>query len=159
MNILALIITIILFIIGIIGTIVPGLPGIVMIYIGMIVYGFMTNFDTLSISFFIVQGIVVALILPIDYIATAYGAKKFHGSKEAAMGSALGLLLGLIVLGPLGLIIGPFAGAIIVELIRGNTFEKSIKIGLGSFIGVLGGTILKIFAEAIMIIYFFTSIF
>jgi hypothetical protein len=52
LNTIALIIAILMFIIGIIGTILPALPGVLLIFAGMLVYGFMTGFAGLSIWFF-----------------------------------------------------------------------------------------------------------
>jgi uncharacterized protein YqgC (DUF456 family) len=49
---LALVIAIIMFLIGLIGTILPALPGVLLIFGGMLVYGFMTGFASLSIWFF-----------------------------------------------------------------------------------------------------------
>jgi uncharacterized protein YqgC (DUF456 family) len=66
--------------------------------------------------------------------------------------------LGLIFLGPLGIIIGPFVGATAAELFRGNEIVKALKAGFGSIVGIFGGTIFKLFAEAVMIGYFIMSV-
>ncbi len=154
----ALVLAIILFIAGLIGTILPVLPGGILVYGGMILYGFMTEFATLDITFFVIQGAVLAFIFAIDYIASAYGTRRFGGSTQAAVGAVVGTIAGLIVLGPLGIIIGPFLGAVAVELIRGIAFNKALKAGIGTLIGVIGGTVVKIGAEIAMIVYFFMKI-
>ncbi|ADY56304.1 protein of unknown function DUF456 [Syntrophobotulus glycolicus DSM 8271] len=154
----ALIITIILFIAGLIGTILPVLPGAVLIYGGMVFYGFMTGFSTLNAYFYVLQGVVFILIFFIDYFASAVGTKRFGGSKQAAWGSVIGSIIGIITMGPLGLVIGPFAGAVIAELIRGTELKQTLRAGFGTLVGLLGGTVLKLFAEIIMIIYFFMRI-
>ena len=65
---IALAISIVLFIIGMIGTILPILPGAVLVYIGMIVYGFITKFESLSLYFFILQALVLLVTFLVDYI-------------------------------------------------------------------------------------------
>lgn len=158
MTLLGLVLAIALFVIGFIGTVLPILPGVILIFSGMVIYGVFTSFQTLNPYFFLMQGIAMVLVFAIDFIASAIGTKKFDGSKEAAIGGAFGVILGLIVLGPLGIVIGPFVGAVGVELIKGKEMDQAIKSGFGSLIGILGGTILKLFTEAIMITYFFISI-
>lgn len=153
-----LIITIILFVIGILGTILPVLPGAALIYGGMLFYGFMTGFVSLNALFFLLQGIALIFIFLIDYFASAIGTKRFGGSKQAVIGAVLGTIIGILVLGPLGIIIGPFVGAVIAELFRGTEMKQTLRVGFGTLVGLLGGTVLKICAEIIMIVYFFMRI-
>lgn len=158
MELLGLIIAIVFFVVGFIGTVLPILPGVILIFSGMVVYGILTNFHDLNIYFFLMQSAAMMLVFGIDLIASSIGIRKFDGSKQAAVGGAIGIVVGLIVLGPLGIAIGPFVGAVGVELISGKDMNHAIKSGFGSLIGILGGTILKLFTEAIMISYFFISI-
>lgn len=154
----ALILSIIFFIAGLLGTILPILPGAILIYIGMLIYGFMTRFVTLDATFFLLQALVLVLIFTVDFIASAVGTRHFDGSKQAAWGAIIGTILSLIFFGPLGIAIGPFLGAVIAELLRGVQLEKAIHVGFGTLIGFLGGTVLKLGAEVLMIIYFFMRI-
>lgn len=158
MELIPLIIAIILFIIGIIGTILPVMPGVAFIWLGMFIYGIMTGFEELSFIFFLIQLFAVILVLIVDYIATALGTKKFGGSKTATWTAMLGLLLGIIFLGLPGIIFGPFAGALLGELLRKIPFKKALYSSFGTLVGLLGGFFLKLGIELIMIIWFFISI-
>lgn len=158
MNTIALIIAILMFIIGIIGTILPALPGVLLIFAGMLVYGFMTGFAGLSIWFFVMQLLVMAVIFIVDFIASSVSTKKYGGSRQAAFGAAVGTILGIIVFGPLGIIIGPFAVSVAAEILIGKELKQAVRVGFGSLVGVMGGTVFKLAAEALMIIYFFMSI-
>lgn len=80
----ALILTIILFIAGLLGTILPILPGAILIYGGMVLYGFMTKFATLNANFFLLQALALVVIFSIDFLASAAGTRRFNGSKQAA---------------------------------------------------------------------------
>lgn len=156
---LPLILAILLFILGIIGTFLPVLPGAALIWLGMLLYGFMTGFANLPLEFYVLQGLAVILVMVVDYGAAAWGTKRFGGTRKAALGAALGLLLGLVVLGPAGIIFGPFLGAFLGEIIGGMPAERAWRSSFGALIGLVGGLFLKVGIEAIMIIWFFRNIF
>ncbi len=158
MSTAALIIAILLFIAGLVGTILPILPGSILIYGGMLLYGLMTGFAKLDLYFFLIQAVVLILTFLIDYWASVYGTKKFGGSKQASWGAIIGTIVGIFIFGPLGIIIGPFLGAVIGEFLRGGAIEQAVRVGVGTILGVLGGTVLKLIAELAMIIYFFIRI-
>ena len=157
-NILAMIIAIIMFVVGFAGTILPVLPGVVLVYGGMIVYGLMTGIENLGPKFFIIQGLATLVILGVDFVAASIGTKKYKGSKKAAIGAFVGTFVGLFFLGPFGLLIGPFVGAMLVELIQGKDMDQAFSSGFGTVVGNIGGTIFKLMGEIVMIIYFFISI-
>jgi uncharacterized protein YqgC (DUF456 family) len=158
MDLFALILAILFFLAGLAGILLPALPGTPLIFAGMLVYGILTGFETLDFTFFLLQGIAVALTYVTDYFATAIGTKKFGGSRIASLGSMIGLILGTIVLGPLGLVLGAFLGAVSAELISGKKIESAIKTGIGALIGFLGSTITKLLISIAMIIWFFVRI-
>ncbi len=98
------------------------------------------NNTSLLISTFVIA-LVVFLI---DYIIPILGTKKFGGSKKGMIGATLGVLVGLVFLGPLGVLVGPFVGAYLGELL-GNPKDskKALKAAFGSLIGFLTGVFLK----------------
>jgi uncharacterized protein YqgC (DUF456 family) len=79
----------------------------------------------------------------IDFATTSLGARQFGASRWAALGAATGMLIGLFF-GLPGLIIGPFLGALTIELIIRKDFVEAGKAGLGSWLGLLLGTALKL---------------
>lgn len=147
METIYLLVTLVMFVMGIIGTILPASPGVIVIFGGMVLYGFMTNFAGLSIYFFIMQSVVMLVIFLVDFLASAVSTKKYGGSKQAAFGAVLGTIVGIMVFGPLGVIIGPFAGSVITEIIIGKQIKQAVLVGFGSLVGVIGGTIFKLLAE------------
>ncbi len=154
----ALVLTVVLFLLGLAGTVLPVLPGATLIYAGMLVYGLLTRFATLNTAFFLIQGIALLLVFSLDYLATATGARRFGGSRYAAWGAALGIVPGALLFGPFGLIIGPFLGAVLGELAGGRKPAEAVRAGFGSLIGFVGGTVLKLSVEILMIIWFFMNI-
>ena len=154
-SVLAIVLAVALFALGIIGTIVPLMPGVILIWLGMLLYGILTGFQNLTPGFYIAQGVATLLVMAIDYFAAALGTKRFGGSRGAMLGAALGVVLGLLLLGPAGIIFGPFLGALAAELLKGHPVEKAFRSSLGALIGLLGGIFLKLAIEIVMIIWFF----
>lgn len=160
MSIPGLIVASIIFLAGLAGTVLPILPGELLIFTGMLVYGFFVDFrGGFNLLFFLGQGMAVLLVFLVDYFAGIWGTKKFGGSKAAVLGSVAGVLLGVITLGPFGIIIGPFAGAFIGEFIYNHDLEIALKAGLGTLVGFMGGTMVKLLIEVTMIIWFFIVVF
>jgi len=153
-----LLIAIVLFTLGVIGTLIPGLPGPVLIWLGMLVYGLMTGFEGLSVWFFIVQGLAALLVMAVDYAAAALGTKKFGGSRASILGAVIGLFAGIMILGPIGIVFGPFLGALVGEMIIGLPPDKALRSSVGALVGLLGGLFVKLSIEAIMILWFFKHI-
>ncbi|MDD3877107.1 MAG: DUF456 domain-containing protein [Bacteroidales bacterium] len=138
-------------IIGIIGAIVPVIPGPPLSYLGMLLFHFSSkvSFSTEMLIFYAVLMIVVTVI---DYVIPVYGTKKMGGSNYGVWGATIGLMIGLFFFPPLGLIIGPFVGAFIGEIIKGKSNKIALKSAFGSFLGLVVGTILKL-VTSLMITY------
>lgn len=154
-----LILAVILFVAGLAGTVLPVLPGAPLILLGMIVYGLLTGFAHLTWSFFAGQAAAVGLTFLVDYLAGVWGVRRYGGSKAAFWGSLAGLLLGVPLFGPAGVILGPFLGAFLGELLAGRSPSRALHVGVGSLVGLLGGTVLKLAVELAMIAWFFVVIF
>lgn len=157
MEILGLIIAVLFFTAGLAGTFLPVLPGAPLIWLGMLVYGLIAGFGKLTPGFFIGQALAVALVFFIDYAANAWGVKKYGGSRAAIWGSLAGLVLGVILIGPLGIAFGPFAGAVAGDLVAQKPLSLAVKSGAGTIIGMIGGLAFKLVVEAGMIIWFFAA--
>ncbi|KKI88600.1 membrane protein [Bacillus sp. SA1-12] len=150
---------VLMFIIAFVGLVYPIIPSVVFIVAGFILYGFLFGFSKLSIVFWIIEGLFVAILFAADYLTNLVGVKKFGGSKAAIWGSTIGLIVGPFVIPFLGIILGPFIGAVIAELIvHKKDFSSSIKSGVGSLIGFISGVVAKGVLQLIMIGYFFVVI-
>jgi hypothetical protein len=107
--------------------------------------------------FLVVWAIVVVLITVLDYLVPMYGTRRFGGSKYGLWGCTLGLLAGFWF-GPLGIIIGPFAGAFIGEWLANSNSQRAMQAAFGSFVGFVFGTLLKLVTCLVMCWYFFTAL-
>ena len=171
MDIFLIILGAICLLLGIIGCVAPVLPGVPLSYVGLLLLHF-TDRVQFSWQFLTIWAVIQLL----DYFIPAWGTKKFGGSKYGVWGSTIGLVVGLFM-GPWGIIIGPFLGAVVGELIyfnrhpqttlneteqslnnveqkKNSNLNRALRAGLGSFIGLLTGTILKLICCGMMVFYF-----
>lgn len=153
MDVLFIGIGIIFMIAGILGCVLPLIPGPPLNYIGLLLFHFTEKYS-FSTQFLIIWAVITALVYALDFIIPAWGTKKFGGSKRGVWGSVIGLVLGIFLFPPFGIIIGPFAGAVIGELTSGKDSGTALKSGFGSFIGFLAGTLIKLIASGMMTWYF-----
>ena len=154
MDIVGWILIIVLFAVGMAGTIYPILPGVLAIYAAFFVYGFFISFSDFDIWFWIIQTLILIVLFVADYAVSAWGVKRFGGSKASIIGSTIGLIFGPFVIPAFGLIIGPFAGAVIGEMIAGTSLERSMKVGFGSMVGLFTSVVVKIILQLLMILLF-----
>jgi uncharacterized protein YqgC (DUF456 family) len=71
-------------------------------------------------------------------------------SKQAVGGALAGTVIG-IFFGLPGLLIGPFIGAVLGELAAGNSVQRSAAVGVGAWIGLIFGTLIKLVSSIIMV--------
>lgn len=152
-DIILIILGAILMIAGIAGCIIPAVAGIPLSYLGILFLHF-TSRVNYSVSFLVIWAFVVVIVQVLDYYVPIWGTKKFGGGKYGAWGSTIGIVAGLFF-PPWGIILFPFVGAVIGELIHGKEFDVSLKAGFGAFIGFVAGTLMKIIVALILAFYFF----
>ncbi|MBN2236217.1 MAG: DUF456 domain-containing protein [Bacteroidales bacterium] len=143
MDIFLSILAIILLLVGLAGAILPVIPGPIISYLGLVSLYFSTH-QPYSDRFMFIWAALAIGITALDNIVPILGTKKMGGSKKGVWGSVIGLVFGLLFLGPFGILIGPFVGAVLGELIGGKELNLALKAGFGSFLGFLTGTILKL---------------
>lgn len=155
MDYVLLALAIILIIVGLVGCVLPIIPGPPLSFGGILILHF-TDFANYTTNFLLILAFFAILVTVLDYIVPIWGTKKFGGTKAGMWGATLGMIIGMILLGPLGLILGPLVGAIIGESIKGANRNDAIKSGLGAFLGFLLGTGLKL-ATSIYITWHFVK--
>jgi uncharacterized protein YqgC (DUF456 family) len=138
----------VLIVVGLVGTVLPALPGLPLVFAGMLLAAWADGFNSVPAWVMVVLGLMTLVSLAIDFWATALGAKRVGASRKAVIGAMLGMLGGLF-LGPLGLLVGPFAGALLGELWHRRSVEAShlgdaARIGAGTWLGIVFGVVLKL---------------
>ena len=141
---------------GIIGSFLPIIPGPVTAWLGILLLN-LTSVVEFNLNFILITLTVAISVGILDYIIPILGVKKLGGTRSGQIGTTVGLILALIILGPIGIIIGPFLGALLGEMSEKKSFQDSIKPAFGSFVGVIAGSVIKFLIS--LSSYFFILIF
>ena len=157
MDIALLILGFILMLVGILGSFLPVLPGPPVSWVGLLLL-YLTKAIPNDWWFLGITLVVALIVFALDYIIPAMGTRKFGGSRAGMIGTTIGLVVAILfpVLGIFGIVIWPFIGALVGELINKADQQKALKAAFGSFIGFLTGTFLK-FLIAVVYLGFFIS--
>jgi uncharacterized protein YqgC (DUF456 family) len=172
MEIALVILAFLLLLVGVLGSIVPALPGPPLSYVGLLLLQWSGRGGFSPAFLWLWAGITVAVTV-IDNILPALMTKKFGGSRMAVVGSVVGLVIGMIFFAPIGLLVGPFLGALAGELIyystqakhnkgngnNGDNYIKALKVALGAFLAFILGTGAKLIVGSLMIFYAVKAMF
>lgn len=142
MEILLYISSFLLQLIGIGGCILPMLPGPPLVYAGILLLHFT---DKIEIPTTLLLGwlLIIVILQVVDYITPILGSKFSGGSQAGKKGCLVGTIIGIFIM-PWGIIIGPFLGTAIGELVGGNTIRHAILSAFGALAGFIFGSLLKI---------------
>lgn len=136
-------------IVGIIGSFLPVLPGTPLSWMGLVLIS-LTSAVPLNYWLLSISGIVMLVVTFFRILDSCKGTKHFGGSKYGVWGTNIGIVAGLIVPIPFGVIIGPFVGAFIGELINNfNNPKGALKAAFGSFLGFLASTFISVMISLI----------
>ena len=134
---------VVLVVVGLAGVVLPALPGTVLIFAGLLLAAWADDFVRVGAGTIIGLGILTVATYFVDVAAMAFGMKRLGTTRRAMAGAAIGTTAGLFF-GLLGLIIGPFAGAVFGELTAHRDVGRAGRAGIAAWIGFLIGTIAKV---------------
>ncbi len=140
-----------------IGSFLPIIPGPVTSWLGILLLN-LTSAVEFNLNFVLITFTVAVSVGILDYIIPILGVKKLGGSRSGQIGTTVGLIVALVILGPIGIIIGPFMGALLGEMSTNKSFQNSLKPAFGSFIGVIAGSVIK-FLISLSFLFFYFDIF
>lgn len=135
---------------GLAGSVLPMLPGIPMVFGGIWLAAAVDGYRHLGVWWLLIIGAIGALGVIVDFIAGALGARRVGASTRALWGATIGTIVGMFF-GIPGLLFGPFVGAIAGELSSGNSVLRSAHVGVGTWLGLLFGTVLKLVLSFLMV--------
>lgn len=135
---------------GLAGSVLPALPGIPMVFGGIWLAAAVDDYQHLGLWWLLIIGAIGTAGVVIDFIASTLGAKRVGASKRALWGAGLGTLVGMFF-GIPGLLFGPFIGALVGELSSGTSVLRSAHVGVGTWIGLLLGTLVKLVLSFVMV--------
>jgi uncharacterized protein len=149
----------VMILVGLAGTILPAVPGVPLIFAALFLAAYLGNFQTIGWKTLTVLGILTALAMIADFVATLLGAKRAGASKLALLGAAIGSILGIFS-GLWGLLVFPFIGAVVGEYITRQKLDQASRVGLATWLGMMVGILAKLAIALTMLgIFVITYVF
>jgi len=129
--------------IGVAGTVLPALPGPPLVFAALLLAAWIDDFQRVGYLSLALLSALTLLTLMVDLAAGYVGAKRVGASRLALVGAAVGTLVG-IFLGIPGIIFGPFAGALLGELIARGDALRAGRVAFATWLGMLIAVIVKL---------------
>jgi uncharacterized protein YqgC (DUF456 family) len=166
-----------LMLVGLLGVILPVIPGLVLVWVGVLIFALVDKFAIITPWIFIGLSALAILGISAEIWMAQLGAKMggatFKSQLVGLVGGVLGALLipllgGLIeaLLGPvlggilagilaaLGAVIGSIVGVLGAEYYRLREWNQAFRAGCGWLLGWVTSTLFQLFIGALMIILF-----
>jgi hypothetical protein len=142
-TILLLVLAAVLALVGIAGSVLPILPGAALILAGVTLAAWAEDFQFVDAGTLVGVGVLAALTYLVDFVASAFGAKRYGASRRAVIFAIVGGVAGLFV-GLIGVLLGPLVGAVVGELSARKGLLDASRAGIGTAIGMALGAAVKL---------------
>ena len=143
MEITGFVLALLAMMVGLLGAVVPGLPGPPIILVAAVAHRLVIGPRGSAWWVVAVLAFLTVFSLGLDFLATSYGAKKLGATWRGAVGAAIGAMVGLFW-APIGLVVGPLLGAMLLEMWAGRHWRDAGKAGVGAVLGLVAGTVGKV---------------
>ncbi|MPZ45956.1 MAG: DUF456 family protein [Betaproteobacteria bacterium] len=136
--------------VGIGGTVLPALPGAPLVFGGLLLAAWIDDFREVGYVTLAVLGALTLVTVIADIAATMLGAKRVGATRAGIVGSALGTILGMFF-GFAGLLVGPFAGALIGELSARRGLFSAGRVAVATWVALVFAVVVKLAVVFMMI--------
>lgn len=158
-EILLIILSFIFVLAGIAGILLPFLPGIPLAWLGILIFGYASEFSVISFKTVLIFLFLSLAVSALDLLAPVIGAKKYKASKEGLTGAILGSVIGFLIGGPIGIVFGFCLGLIFGETYIGRESQEISGVLKGTIIGFLFSGLIKLALALTMLGYLIVAMF
>ena len=135
---------------GLAGTVLPALPGPMLVLAGIVLGAWIDDFARVGVGVIAVTAGLAVLAWVLDTVAALMGARRAGASPQALVGAAIGTVVGLFM-GLVGVLFMPFVGAMAGELLAHRDQQRALKVGVGTWLGIVLGTVAKLALSLVMV--------
>jgi len=128
---------------GFAGVFLP-LPSLPYMFGITLIFGFIDQWQNLSIWELIILGAIMLISFASDYLTGLIGAKYGGAAKISIVFGLIGTIIGVIVFPPFGGIVGLFLGILVSEFLNFKDHIKALKAASGGLIGTLAGMLISL---------------
>jgi hypothetical protein len=150
--------SVVLVVVGLVGVVLPAVPGTILIFAGLLLAAWADGFVRVGVGTIIALGVLTVATYFVDVTTMTLGMKRLGATRRAMAGAAIGTIAG-VFFGLPGLIIGPFAGAVLGELTAHRDLRRAGRAGIAAWVGFLVGTVVKVALAFAMVGVFLTAWF
>lgn len=143
-------------VVGFLGCFIPMLPGPPIAYCALLLAVATGDHTAPSVLVLMGMALLTTVVTVLDYVVPAWGAAKFNCSRLGTVGCFIGTIVGLFFL-PVGVIVGPFFGALIGETSSGKNLGAALVGAIGALIGFLVGVVMKVACCGAIAYYFWVA--
>lgn len=137
---------------GVIGTLVPLVPGGLLSFAGIVVYWYSTGYHEPGTLLFILLTTTALIALAVDYLGGAIGAKTAGASTRTVFLASIVGIVGLLIGGPVGLLIGVVGTTYALEAIERGHGEETARVAVAAGIGVLASAAVQLILTGIVLV-------
>jgi uncharacterized protein YqgC (DUF456 family) len=157
-SVLLAVLGIVLLLAGFVGCILPILPGPPIALLALVCVSIDQGWAAYSALDWVVLGGLVVVVTVLDFLVPVVGAKKYGASRTAVWMSVVGMVVGLFMFPPFGMLVGAFLGAFLGELMAGKDSSEALRPAWGVFVGTIVGTGLKLAVCGVIAYYFVAAL-
>jgi uncharacterized protein YqgC (DUF456 family) len=162
----ALTIAVLVMLIGLVGVLLPVLPGLILVWLGILVYALLEGFAAIDPLTFAVLTLLAVVGITADIWMTQLGARLGGASWRSQLLGLLGGLVGAIlffflggITAGLGALIGSVVGVFVGEYLRYDDWNQALRSGAGWMLGWLASVVFQFVIGGVMIIVFIWQVF
>lgn len=143
---------------GIAGALIPLLPSLPLVLTGIVFYGYFHAWRGLDARFWIITSAIAAAGWLLELAAGTALLGTRSTSPQTKKAALCGVLLGPLILGPIGIVLGPLASASLAELLQGSPPAAALGIGLWALGGVFLAVLVKLGSLWTIIFWFWRNV-
>lgn len=156
-EIIGLALALLIMAVGCLGSILPAVPSTPLVLGAAVVHKLYFQADSAGWIVMMLLVLITGVALLMDYLATVLGAKQFGATKKGMTGAIVGGIVGLFFNLP-GILLGPFIGAVVFEMVGGRQWKPACRAGIGATLGLLAGAVGKLVCCLSMMTLFIVSV-
>lgn len=147
-------VALLLLVLGVVGSVVPLLPGAELSLAGVYLHWWASGYTEPGLLLLAAFTVVGLFVVVVDYAAGAVSAKASGASWTTSLAAGVVGLVGLLLVGPLGLLVGAAGTAFVLEFARNEDAEASARTALYTTVGVIGSAVVQVVVTLAMLVAF-----
>lgn len=132
----------------------PWLPAVPLLLAGMLFYGHTHAWQGLTGVFWLITGVILASGWLASY---AVNIRSARDRPQTGWLVLAGMLLGPLLLGPIGVLAGPVGLVLLSELLRGADWRAALRASIRALGGVVLGQLLQLLSFWLAIAWFWRN--